>query len=145
MLFFTSVCQIFPQQKSLSTTSSGCKCYWRHPARPLPRETEKGRARKILAAFSFLERCFGRVQSFLQNLQCKIQQLPYLFFRSPGQLGRSVSIDPNKSYPTNLIRTELFRKQVHPAHPIMYVNIQLKICVQYQCHFYLARQILTVH
>lgn len=126
MLFLLSVCQDFPQQKYLTISSYGCECYWRH----LPREREEGRARKILAAFSFLQHCFMRVQSFLQTKHCKIQQQPYLFFRCPGQLGRSISIDPNKSYSTNSIHIELFRKQVHPAHPVICVNIQLKICVQ---------------
>lgn len=71
-----------------------------------------------------------RAQSFPQNPWCKVQQLPYLFFRSPGQLERSIPIDPNKSYPTNQIHTELFRKQVYPTHLTIYANIQLKSCEQ---------------
>lgn len=106
------------------------KWCWRHPARPLPRQEEDGRAGETLGTSSSLEHCFRRSQISLQNLWCKMQQLPSLHLKSLRQLGRSFSIDPNKSHPTNLIHTELLRKQVHPAHLIIYANIQLKDCVQ---------------
>lgn len=128
--FFLLFVNFFQMKIIYPSLLMAVKCCWRHPARPLPREAEDGRAGKTLAAFSSSEHCFRRSQISLQNLWCKMQQLPSLYLKSPRQLGRSFSIDPNKSHSANLIYTELFRKQVHPAHLIIYANIQLKGCVQ---------------